>query len=466
MTDPLSVRPGGVPASSHSKDPTPTAPAASTPGALDRQIQSGRAGWLHEGSRGEAVSELQSQLNLPVTGRFDRATHDAVFAFQTRQHIARDGIVGPETLRELRRTPASPSPQAATAVGNPPARRGDPPLPAAPTPNPTTPTPTAPAIGPTGPATTVSNGYDVATVTPQQLADLRASGSTGQRTANTIENARTNFGDTLTRGGRLVVSNPEGNGGQPVLTVVPPGFNPAQPARVHTHYHGWNGTVAEPRGSAGGGTVRIQEVQAADPQTVFVLPECSNTRLMLSTRDNASRRQYHTDWGNVSSQAATTDSALASAGISNVGTQVVSAHSAGGQALASALRHQPDGAGLRADRLELLDCLYGQESAIRGWADTDNGRAAQDVAFFRGTNDAGRDAHFGDASVFGSRFRHVDVGGPRANENPMETGSDGSSYRRYGSGPNAHNRAQWQFMDDGGHAGFPAGISAARTPNT
>ncbi|NNC93764.1 MAG: peptidoglycan-binding protein, partial [Acidimicrobiia bacterium] len=55
---------------------------------------------------GEAVRDIQERLErlghaLEVSGRFDDATQEAVRAFQERRSIPADGIVGPDTWREL-----------------------------------------------------------------------------------------------------------------------------------------------------------------------------------------------------------------------------------------------------------------------------------------------------------------------------------------------------------------------------
>ena len=44
----------------------------------------------------------------------------------------------------------------------------------------------------------------------------------------------------------VTVTTPAGNGGAPVLTLVPPGFDPSKPATVQTHFHGDHTSVAAP----------------------------------------------------------------------------------------------------------------------------------------------------------------------------------------------------------------------------
>ncbi len=55
---------------------------------------------------GEGVRDIQHRLErleyqLDVTGTFDAATHEAVRAFQERRGVPVDGIIGPDTWREL-----------------------------------------------------------------------------------------------------------------------------------------------------------------------------------------------------------------------------------------------------------------------------------------------------------------------------------------------------------------------------
>ncbi len=287
----------------------------------------------------------------------------------------------------------------------------------------------APVPGPTPPS------RDVSQVTPEQLRAMsRSTDPAERRLGETIARAQTAFADTIQRGGRVLASTSPGNGDRPVLTVIPPGFDPRQPARVQTHYHGWNATVADPRGHSAGTTARIQEVQAQDPQAVFVLPEANNAP--------ARGGQYRTDWSNVTSQARTTEDALRGAGITNVGTRVVSAHSGGGNALANAIRAHRDGSGLQADRLELHDSLYGSQADLARWAATGPGRAVQQVRYFHGTNDGDADRPLGPA--FGARYQRTDVRAPR----PVPTLVDdhGRTVPRYS--PNAHDRTVAEFLGD------------------
>jgi Putative peptidoglycan binding domain len=61
---------------------------------------------LQQGSRGEDVRTVQQRLNqlgnkLETDGIFGPATHQAVVAFQKKQHLTADGIVGPQTWAAL-----------------------------------------------------------------------------------------------------------------------------------------------------------------------------------------------------------------------------------------------------------------------------------------------------------------------------------------------------------------------------
>lgn len=190
---------------------------------------------------------------------------------------------------------------------------------------------------PAGPA----RSYDVATVTPQELTQLKAS---QPALARTIEQAKATYADLLSRTPpvKLVVTTSAGNSGQPVLALVPPGFDPTKPATVQTHFHGDLTSVAAANGSHTG---NIREQLTKDPQRLWVLPEAQG---------NVGGQG--TNWNNVRDQQATVKDALAAAGVTpGADTKyVVSAHSAGGRALAAAMKT----GSLRADQLVLLDCLY------------------------------------------------------------------------------------------------------------
>jgi putative chitinase len=68
---------------------------------------------LRRGSAGDAVSQLQSRLRvagypIAVDGDFGPATELAVAHYQADQHLAADGIVGPQTWARLPAAPDAP----------------------------------------------------------------------------------------------------------------------------------------------------------------------------------------------------------------------------------------------------------------------------------------------------------------------------------------------------------------------
>ena len=259
--------------------------------------------------------------------------------------------------------------------------------------------PTAPVQATPQPRQLPPGSYDVASITPEQLDALKHSKDPKDHAlAATIQRSKAAYGDLLANGSQIIANRQEGNGGQPVLTVLPPGFDPSKETRVHTHYHGYNATVADSKNHGAGLTNRIAEIQQkGGPQTVIVLPECGN----------AQAGKYATDWSNVKDQASTTNGALQAAGVTNPGYRVVSAHSGGGDALTYALARQKNGAGLQADRLELQDCFYGSQGPVAGWAQTPNGQAAHQVVYLHGTNDA---SDSGVKKAFGNRYVRQEYG--------------------------------------------------------
>lgn len=281
--------------------------------------------------------------------------------------------------------------------------------------------------------------YDVSSVSAATIGALKSSSNKAeQRLGFTIENAQKNYAADIKNGARVLVTTSSGNGGEPVLIIMGKGFDPKLPARVHTHYHGNDGTVADPVGSPAGTHSRIQEIQARDPQTVFVLPECANPPAKVPV-------YYSASWSNASSQVKTTADALAAAGITNAGKQIVSAHSKGGSALANIINHDPSGAGLKADRLELQDSLYGSQVQLKDWAATANGKAVQSVLYYHASNPAGRDAEL--AKVFANQgFKTIEMSkqGPITEANNPVV--DKATHTRKYAADN-HYRIVGQFMD-------------------
>lgn len=258
-----------------------------------------------------------------------------------------------------------------------------------------------------------------------------------QQLGRTIENAQIAYGDLIAKGARIEVTTSVGNGGHPVLLITGPGFDRSKDARVHTHYHGDNATVADPLGSKAGTNARIRDVIAQDPQTVFVLPESgrAGTQVDSPQHDN----YYSVHWEEtVVSQTRTTQDVLAGAGITQVGKQIVSFHSGGGKVVQRLMELDPSGARLKADRLELHDCFYGTknhdwrkgpdwagwEQAFVKWAGTANGKAVSDVVYYRGSNESPRQNVV--AKAFEGKYSKVEMSqqGPVEDANPVARDSN------------------------------------------
>ncbi|MBS2035728.1 hypothetical protein JST97_12125 [bacterium] len=256
-----------------------------------------------------------------------------------------------------------------------------------------------PVQNPPQPRQLPPGSYDVATITPEQLDALKHSKDPKDHAlAATIQRSKAAYGDLMKNGSQIIANRQDGNDGQPVLTLLPPGFDPGRETRVHTHYHGYSATVADSKNHGAGLTNRIAEIQQrGGPQTVIVLPECAN----------AQSGKYSTNWSNVKSQTDTTEGALKAAGVTNPTYRVVSAHSGGGDALTYALAHGKNGAGVQADRLELQDCFYGSQGPVAQWAQTPNGQAVHSVVYLHGTNDA---SDAGVRRAFGKRYVRQEYG--------------------------------------------------------
>src|SRR5207302_1534603 len=88
------------------------------------------------------------------------------------------------------------------------------------------------------------------------LAKLQAGSPADQELASEITNARASYKPLLDQGAKLSISRSPGNGGKPVITVVPPALqkNPNQKFNVELHYSGKYGTAAspDPRADAAG----------------------------------------------------------------------------------------------------------------------------------------------------------------------------------------------------------------------
>lgn len=244
-----------------------------------------------------------------------------------------------------------------------------------------------------------------------------------RRLGITIERAKVAYADLLNQHppAKIYVTTSAGNGGQPVLVIVGPGFDPKQPAKhVHTHYHGDNATVADPAGSKAGTNARIADQLKREPQSVWVLPE-STARPKAKEEwpqqpdTPAHDGYYRANWDHVRSQVQTTADALKAAGVDGTNAKhVVSFHSRGGEALINIMSSDKSGNGLKADRLELHDCLYGSQHSAAAWGGTANGKAAARVVVYRGWLSAGRGDVVGAAfpTARGAktpRFEQIDV---------------------------------------------------------
>jgi hypothetical protein len=236
--------------------------------------------------------------------------------------------------------------------------------------------------------------YDIGRTTDVEIAQLRKQGKA--QLASTLENAKVAYGDFVAQhpGVRILVTTSAGNGGHPVLIAC--GAQSQKDAHVHTHYHGDNATVGDGLGSKAGTNARIRATLLADPHTVFVLPEAANSTARPDSfaHDN----YYQASWHDVKNEVQTTDDALTAAGVANATERVVSFHSGGGMALVNLMQRDPKGSLLKADRIELYDCVYHfrsgdpknpivSEHYIRDFGKTANGLAVKQVIYYRGTND-------------------------------------------------------------------------------
>ena len=278
--------------------------------------------------------------------------------------------------------------------------------------------------------------YDISEVKQDVIDGMKNSPDAATRKLGlTIENAQASYRDFTKGGGKILVMTSQGNGGQPVMVVTGPKFNPKEKARVITFYHGDNATVADPIGSKAGINTRIRDTVDKQPQTVFVLPEALRTDGKpwgVDSPQNHDSNDYSASWSNVKSQAQTTDEALRARGISKdmVGKEIVAVHSKGGSVIDRLMDKDSKGRLLRADQLELYDSLYGSQDAVAQWAGTKNGKAAKSVIYYHGTNDAGVDAVI--ARTFRDRYVKIEMGGRLIGvpENKIYKDPAGNTYPR------------------------------------
>lgn len=158
--------------------------------------------------------------------------------------------------------------------------------------------------------------------------------------ARSIKEAQANYSSLLDKGAKIVATASAGNGGKPVLTVVPPSLANNSDAstqyNVEVHYHGMDGRASKPNASSPI-TSRIADSFNKQPPTVYVLPEWKGEN----------------DWSNVRNTGTTVSDATKSIAGAQ-GQLTVSAHSLGRKAVQSAIQH----GGLKADRLDIQDAFY------------------------------------------------------------------------------------------------------------
>jgi hypothetical protein len=235
-------------------------------------------------------------------------------------------------------------------------------------------------------ATAAPTGYDVS---DDAVFKKLSSGTSAEKVlAAEIQRARQSY-RALFKDAKLYLTVCPSNGGKPVLVVVPnalatdanPSFNTV------VHYHGMQSTATHPNPAAQA-DIRIDQQIQGSPPTVFVLPEANNG-------DGDWTAAFFPDWTNVKDTRGTADEALKAAGLaptaSSNGHLTVSAHSAGGRALAVAAHR----GALSCDRLLMEDCLYGVKSGrfdsfagtcaveVKKWAQTPQGKGCTEIAYVR-----------------------------------------------------------------------------------
>ncbi|HEY8210081.1 MAG TPA: hypothetical protein VIG99_21495 [Myxococcaceae bacterium] len=192
----------------------------------------------------------------------------------------------------------------------------------------------APAKTPGPPRYEISQGH---TLSKAELAQISKS---NPELARSIGEAQTSYSSLLAKGAKLIATTSTGNGGKPVLTVVPPSLanntDPTKSYQTQIHYHGMRGRASQPNASSPV-TKRIAESFNQQPPTVFVLPEW----------------KQENDWSNVKNTGTTASDALQ--GVAGQrGRTTVSGHSLGRAAIESAIRN----GGLKTDRLDVQDGFY------------------------------------------------------------------------------------------------------------
>jgi hypothetical protein len=195
------------------------------------------------------------------------------------------------------------------------------------------------------------------------LEDLRASAQGDEqlmRYVETLERALLNptYQEWAKEGATISLTTSAGNGGEPVMVLAPPGFDPNESLErpVHTHYHGLGSPVAGDAAME----AEINDIwSSTDPAPIFILPEAITVTSDVEGAGNEWRT--HGGWPDEPNVELTTQDGLSAVyggpvEEGTIGERVVSAHSRGGAALTRSIMADPDS--LQADRLLLLDCLY------------------------------------------------------------------------------------------------------------
>lgn len=190
------------------------------------------------------------------------------------------------------------------------------------------------------PAKGASPRYEITRDRTLSKAELAQVARTSPELARSIGEAQTSYAGLLAQGAKLIATTSAGNGGKPVLTIVPPSLaantDPSRGYQVQVHYHGMRGRASKPNESSPV-SKRIAESFQQQPPTVFVLPEW----------------KAENDWSNVKNTGTTSGDALQ--GVTGQrGRTTVSGHSLGRAAIESAIRN----GGLKADRLDVQDGFY------------------------------------------------------------------------------------------------------------
>jgi len=228
-----------------------------------------------------------------------------------------------------------------------------------------------------------------------KLKELQNGSPDDKKLASEIVNARKSYKPLLDAGAKITLTTSKGNGDKPVFTVVPKALqdNPHQQFNVDVHYSGKFGTAASPDPNAHAAEKMATQLNGPPP-TVFVLPEPQNYNANpVRSGDGA----FSPVWDNAMNPRVTADDALKAAGLDSTGGAnklTVSAHSAGGRAVANAI----NAGTLDCDRLELQDCLYGDKApkgapgkpdprgtscatAVEKWAGSQDGAKCQQIDY-------------------------------------------------------------------------------------